>query len=252
MRIGLSLLLLAVWAAGVVGNYATCPGCLPRDRFNKTCEWAGDTQFPLDEQNPAHRAHLVEDAQLAEELAIRHADAEFDRRFGVEHHGGLIDNGRFRNDCLSGMFAAIEANHGVTSGQVALARGQRNHAFDLVVVLLFIPLYAIGAAMACRRLGRRFSGHERYVRLVATGVTSVVVTLFGLVSLRLWAAVWEVVRVGNGHMTGMRAASDTRWTGQYPGVDFLAAMLVFWLMAVLSRRAAADAEPEEEYVSLLN
>jgi hypothetical protein len=252
MRIGLSLLLLAVWAAGVVVNYATCPGCLPRDRFNKTCEWAGDTPFPLDVQNPAHRAHLVEDAQLAEELAIRNADAEFDRRFGVEHHGGLIDNGRFRADCLSGMFGAIEQSHAVTPEAIGTARGQRNHLFDLAVVILFVPLYAIAAAIACRRLGRRVSGHPRYVRLVATALASVVVTLFGLVSLRLWAAVWEVVRVGNGHMTSMRAASYTRWSGQYPGVDFLAGMLVFWLIVVLSRRAVADAEPEGEYVRLLN
>src|SRR6202008_2592072 len=110
----------------------------------------GDTRRPLDSGNADHRAHLTEDAQLAEELAIRNADAEHGRRFAVAHHGGLLDNGRFRQACLSQMFRAIEDNHGVSADEIQLARGVRNPVFDLAVVLLFLPFYSLVAVAVCR------------------------------------------------------------------------------------------------------
>jgi hypothetical protein len=166
------LSVFAVASGGAVVTYVQCPGCIVRDRINTSCEWTGDTVFTLDPRNVGHQRHLVEDAQLVEELGIRYADAEFGRRFGVEHHGGLLENGRVRGECLARMFKAIENNHGVTSEQIRLARGQRNPVYDLAVGLLFLPLYSLGAAIACRRLGRRFSSNERHVRLVATGLAS--------------------------------------------------------------------------------
>ena len=66
--------------AGSAATYVTCPGCIPRDRVNTNCEWSGDSSFAFDASNAGHRQHLVEDAQLAEELGIRYADAEFARR----------------------------------------------------------------------------------------------------------------------------------------------------------------------------
>jgi hypothetical protein len=115
------LLGLVAIVGGVWATYVTCPGCVDRTRINSACEWTGDTAFPIDPRNAAHQKHLVSDAHIAEELAIRHADVEFGRRFGVEHPGGLIDGGRFRGECLSRMLHAIERNHGVTSEQVHLA-----------------------------------------------------------------------------------------------------------------------------------
>jgi hypothetical protein len=236
------LILLVAMAGGVGGTYVGCPGCIARDRVNKTCEWTGDTKFPLDSQNPVHREHVIKDAQLAEELAIRYADAEFKRRFGYEAHGGLIDNGRFRGECLSRMFDAIENNHDVTSEQVRVARGQRNGTFDLVVGLLFLPLYSLGATMVCRWLFRRFWSNERDVGLVATGLASVAVSFLGVQCLRLWLGVWEVVRVGNGHMSSIRAASYSRWSQQYVGADFIGGILLFWLIALICYRVVWDDE----------
>lgn len=97
--------LLAIVAGGSVATYLACPGCIPAGRVNKACEWQGDARLPLESSNATHRRHLVEDAHLAEELAISYADAEFKRRFGFEAHGGLIEGGRFRAECLSRMFA---------------------------------------------------------------------------------------------------------------------------------------------------
>ena len=233
------LVLLAVASGGVL-TYMRCPGCIERDRVNKTCEWTGDSAFAIDQQNEAHQRHLVADAQLAEELAIRHADAEFGRRYGVEHHGGLIDDGRFRSECLSRMLHAIENNHEVTSEQVNVARGERNREFDLLVGLLFLPLYSLSATVVCRRLSRRFSSDERYVGWVALGLASAAVSVLGVQSFRLFGALWEAVRVGNGHMTSMRGATYTRWSQQYVGADFIGGVLVFWLIAMCCYRVLSD------------
>lgn len=248
MRRGLVLWLFgcAVVFSGGAATYVRCPGCIPRDRVNTACEWAGDTGFTLDPRNPTHWAHVVEDAQLAEELGIRYADAEHGRRFGVEHHGGLLDNGRVRKTCLSRMFGAIERNHGVTAGQIRVARGHRNCAFDIAVALLFVPFYSLGVAVACRRLYRRFRSDDGYVRWGATGLASLAVSLLGAQCFRLWGGVWEVIRVGNGHMTSIRVASQTHWIKQYPGADVIASVLLFWLIAlVLSRMPSRDAPPND-------
>jgi hypothetical protein len=228
-----------------VALWVSCPDCIDRTRVNKACEWTGDTVFPIDPREPAHWRHLVADAQLAEELAIRHADAEFSRRFGVEHHGGLIDNGRFRRECLSRLFGAIEANHGVTPDQIRVARGQRNGSFDVAVGLLFVPFYVFGAHIICLWLARRFSSDGRSVRRVAMGLASIVVSLLGLQAFRLWGAVWEVVRVGNGHMTGMRLAPPNRWPHQYVGADFLAGVVLFWLVAAYYLSITSDEHSSE-------
>ena len=238
------LLILVALVGGAWGTYVSCPGCIDRNRVNQTCEWTSDTVFPIDPQNAAHQKHLVADAQLAEELAIRHADAEFGRRFGIEHHGGLIDNGRFREECLSRLFRSIENNHHVTPEQVRVARGVRNRTFDLAVVLLFLPFYSVGATVASLWLSRRFASDGRLVRWVAAAVASVTVSFLGLQFLRLWGAVWEVVRVGNGHMATIRAASYTRWSQHHFDALFIGGILLFWLIALCCYRIAWDEHSE--------
>ena len=240
------LLLLVVMFGSAVATYVGCPGCIDRTRVNATCEWTSDTSFPIDPQNTTHQKHLVADAQLAEELAIRYADASFnrgprrDRRVSVEHQA--IGKGRIRSECLSRLLQTIENNHAVTSEEVDVARGQRNRAFDLAAGLLFLPLYSLGAAVACRRLYRRFSSDERHVGLVAMGLGSAVISFLGLQCLRLWGAVWEVIRIGNGHMTSIRAASNSRWNQQYVGADFIGGILLFWLIALICYRVVPDDE----------
>lgn len=232
---------LAIVCACASATWSRCPGCLPRDRVNTACQWTGDATFVYDERQAAHRTHLVEDAQLAEELGIRFADAEFKRRSGrVEHHGGLLDGGRVRGDCLSRVFTAIEHAHGVTAAQVQGARGKRSAAYDTAVALMFVPFYLLGAAHVARRIHGRFAADVLAIRLAAIGLVSVAAALLGAQCFRLWGAVWEVIRVGNGHMTSIRAASATRWTAQYPGTDVLAGAVLFLIMAaVVSRRGRA-------------
>jgi hypothetical protein len=220
-------LLLLIAASSGVTFARHCPGCIDRSRVNKSCEWTGDTLFPIDWNNPAHQQHLVGDAQLAEDLAIRHADAEFGRRFGIEHHGGLIDNGRVVRECMARLVAAIETNHAVTMQQIALARGERSRLFDTAVAVSFLPLFILSAVVTHGRLSRRFSTEKRFVRFVAIALMSVIAGILGLQAGPLWGAVWEAIRVGNGHMSLFRSASYTRWTNYH-----FSAIFVFVVEAV--------------------
>ena len=226
------LSVFAVAAVGAVATYVQCPGCVARTRVNTDCAWTGDVAFRLDPQDAAHRRHLVEDAQLAEELGIRYADTEFGRRAGTAHHGGLLEGGRVRNECLARLFQTIERQHGVTPGQVDAARGVRSPTYDAAVGTLFLPFYVLGAVLVCRRVTRRFSSDERAARTVAIGLGSVATALAGAQVFRLWGGVWEAIRVGNGHMTSIRAASANAWIHHHAGLDIVAGLLIFWLVAL--------------------
>ncbi|MGH9422353.1 MAG: hypothetical protein ACRD3J_20420, partial [Thermoanaerobaculia bacterium] len=208
-----------------------CPSCIDRSRVNKACGWTSDSAFPIDWNNPAHRQHLVADAQLAEDLAIRHGDAEFNRLYGVEGHGGLIDGGRVVKGCMTQLVTAIESNHAVTPGQIAVARGQRSLLFDTAAAASFLPLFALSAIAMCSRLSRRFSNEERSVRLAAVALTSVIASFLGIQAGRLWGAGWEAVRVGNGHMSPFRSAIYTRWTSYHSSVICAVLALTFCIVA---------------------
>jgi hypothetical protein len=227
------ILLVAVFSGIVFARH--CPGCIDPDRVNKACEWTRDTVFPIDWNNPAHQQHLVGDAQLAEDLAIRHADAEFGKRFGIEHHGGLIDDGHFRDDCMTRLVAVIATNHDVTMGQIALARGERSWLFDTAVAVSFLPLFILGAVVTCSHLSRRFSTENRSVRAVAIGLTSLIAGFLGLQGGPLWGAVWEAIRVRNGHMSLFRSAIYTRWTNHHVSAIFVALVVTFCIGAIFWR-----------------
>jgi hypothetical protein len=218
-------------------------GCIDRARVNTQCDWVGDTPFPVDLVNPQHHQHLVDDAQLAEEVAIRYADAEHERRFGSNAHGGLVDNGRFRNACMERLVAAIGRHHAVTAEQIHVARGQRNPAFDLAAALSFLPIYCVGAILICRRLRRRFSSEPRSVAMSVTALASAAAGFLGLQLGQMWLAIWEVTRVGNGHLSGFRAAVFNHWSQRHVGALFAGGVLLFWLMALSCGLLSPPDEP---------
>ena len=240
LSFGLSILLVAV--CGAAGTtYMTCPGCIDRARVNERCEWTGDSRVPINPQTAVNR-HLVADAQLAEELAIRWADAEHGRLTGYKGHGGYVEQGTARDACMARLATAIQANHDVTSEEITVARGQRSWLFDLAVGLMFLPLYLVGASVTARRLYDRFSMNHQYVRVVATALTSIVVSVLGLQLLQVWLTVWEIVRIGNDHISASRAATWTLWSQQHFDVQFVYGVVLFYLAAWCSRRPVSDEE----------
>ncbi len=216
------LLVGLVVCAGVVETYVMCPGCIDRTRVNARCEWTG-------------AGTVVADAQLAEELAIRYADGEFERRSGFNGHGGLLDGGGVRSGCMARLVAIAAREHGVTTREVDAARGQRNATFDVAVAALFVPLYVGGALLVSRLISRRFASDAVGVRLAATALASGVAALVAMQLGQLWLGAWEMVRVGNGHLSGFRAATRTHWTRHYVTAIAVGAVLLFWSTALALR-----------------
>lgn len=229
-----------------LGVLVVSSGCIDGTRVNSRCDWTGDSRFPIDPRNTTGQQHLVADAQLAEELAIRYADAEHKRLFGYEGHGGLIAQGRVRNECMARLVALIENNHAVGPEQIAVARGVRNPLFDAVVALSFLPFYCAGAAVICVVLRRRFSSDEGLARSIVTGLTSVAASFLGLQLGQLWGALWEMRRVGNGHISSFRTATRTLWIHERLGEVFVGGVLLFWIVALVcyrrSERRAVSAD----------
>src|SRR5262249_53874438 len=71
-----SLLLLTVCAWG----------CVARNRVNPNCRWTNDSSMRLDVGRSADVWHLMNDAMVAEDVAIRYADATKGR--GSGHFSG--------------------------------------------------------------------------------------------------------------------------------------------------------------------
>jgi hypothetical protein len=130
--------------------------CLPRERFNKACEWTGDSPRPLDLHDSPDEQHLIQDAQLAEELTVRYADFKHKEPFGYEGHGGLLQHGKVAQDCLEKLDGIIESNHRVTRNEIVEARKRRDWRFDSGVVASFAVLYALSAVWASGWLAKRF------------------------------------------------------------------------------------------------
>ena len=86
--------------------------------------------------------HLSEDAQIAEELAIRYSDSFISRgeclRCGNEGPAPLTEVHRVRSQCQMELFATIADTHGVTNDQVDQSRERRDIRFDIAVV--FFPM----------------------------------------------------------------------------------------------------------------
>ena len=237
---------MALAAMGVAIIRLVCPGCVDRSRANSGCEWTADTQFTVDVTNRAHWRHLVGDAQLAEELAVRYADVHFYRwAFPVRTAASgpmqtsdtHADNVRAQGTCLARLDLAIQGAHAVSPGQIATARAARSRFFDTMVLLVFSPLYLAAASTVCTRFHNLLFAHARSIRLIALALSSVSIGALGVICFALWQGIMEGIRVGNpgGHF-GFRAAAHNYWSYQYVGALFAGGNVMFWIMVFFSHR----------------
>src|SRR5260370_41786603 len=86
-------------------------GCIARERLNAHCQWSHDAASPRDIGNAVDQAHLSNDAMVAEELAIRYADAQRGHRSG--HFAGMDEYVKTREQCMATFFGVIAKNHRV-------------------------------------------------------------------------------------------------------------------------------------------
>jgi len=218
----------------LAATWARCPGCLDRTRLNESCVWTGDTSFRIDHDIPAHQQHLVHDAQLAEDLAVRYADAAHQRLYGSPGHGGLIERKRVVKECMARLVTSIETTHAVTVQDIESARPRRNLAYDAGVWLSFALVYVGASLLTVRWLEQRFSGSARPLRLIVTALTSLATSVLGLQLGTMWTMVSEIVRLHNGHFGTFRATRPP-WM-QHLDALFIAGAALVWVVALFRRR----------------
>jgi hypothetical protein len=180
-------------------------GCIDRTRVNTQCEWSQDTLGALLMSDPQHGRHLVQDIDLATELAVRYADSINEARSGYGGHGGYIEGGRLRDRCMASLLSEVAAQHEVALEVVkkVRARGDRPFEWDAMVILLFGVIYTSVSAVITRSLSRRFSVDEGGAALAASVTAAFGTSALGLVLFQWWAMILEMIRVGNDHLKGI-------------------------------------------------
>lgn len=192
--------------------------------MNDTCTW------PPSAANVAGRT-LLADVRIAEELAMRYADANFDSKAA---------HGRFRTDCEARLFALVARIHGVQRLAVDRAREDlATRVWDPPVHVPLVTFVLAATAILARRVPRRFQPDERAAAVAATLFLSLLLAIVVQVFGHLWDGAVEMIRIGNTHMS--YRVERLGWR-QYSGAVFIGTVLLFWFAVLASyrRRRAPD------------
>ncbi len=219
MRTGLRLVIVMVFLLGA-------GGCIRRDGRNSDCRWPGETS-----NHPVSASHLSADAEFAEDLAVRYADAHF----GLRSPNPSENYGAERDRCMERLFEEIGKEHGVSVEQVSGSLGQNRAYIDMVEVLPFALLYSLAAIVGARMLWRRYAPAENGW---APGITmalfvSLALAAGGTMLGEVWNWFVEGYRIGNQHMS--YRANRLLWA-RHRYELFGAAVMIFWLAAINAAR----------------
>jgi hypothetical protein len=207
------------------------------DQRNSDCRWPLERPRQLDLKNAAARTHLRQDAQLAEDLAIRYADAHNGPHSG--HFESWAGYNNARNLCMSWLFTTVATDDGVTEKEVSEAITQRPVSFDLAVMLSFAVFYFLGANAMAQRVWRRFPLQEGWrAGIIATVAVSIVVSAAGVFTGAIWAGIAESIRLGSGHLSYRLDRIPWR---HHQVAFFVVGFILFWIAAAMqSRRRQAE------------
>jgi hypothetical protein len=202
-------------------------GCVRRDGRNSDCTWPGETL-----EHSASPWHLSEDAEFAEDLAIRYADVHY------WHTPYWAAYAAARDRCMGSLFEQIAKEHGVPVERVYSSLGHNRPYFDLAEVLSFALLYCFVAAAGARLFWQRYRFAEGWIPCVLMmSFLSLGLAVAGTMLCGVWSGIAENFRVGNGHLSyrGQRLF----WFRH--GTALFASMLIlFWLAAVVTHRKQSN------------
>lgn len=213
-------------------------GCIRREGRNSDCRWPGETGNNKNDRGPA-AWHLSEDAQFAEDLAIRFADTHYGLRSGHSESNDVFTNAI--KHCGQTLFEEIGKAHGVPVSRVSQALGHNRSGTDLIVNLPFFVLYGLAAVLVVKRIWARYP-------LVDGWISGALVVLacslaFGVVGVLLgeaWSTTAESLRIGTGHLS--YRVNRLPWV-RYRGELFVTLLAIFWFAgSFLAWRAASRGE----------
>jgi hypothetical protein len=200
-----------------------CPTFSVALQTNTNCEW------PSSRSESVHSlGALAADAEFAEDLAIRHADVCCG--LGSPGFQSLEQYAQARDQCMAVLFQLLADKHGVSIAEVRTALGQRRVDVDLLIMLPYGLIYVLGAFLIVRWLWRRIGQEDPSRAAAMSGFGAAVVALIGVVGGEIWCDSFEMVRLGNGHLS----YRETRvpWTHHRLEL-FLIAVLVFGLLTTV-------------------
>lgn len=207
--------------------------CSRHTSTNSDCTWPTEnSRKQLNLNKSSDRQHLSDDAEFAEDLAIRYADVA--RGLHTKNFEGIAEYNQARNTCMASLFRMVGGVHGVSEEDVQRSLGHRRVSFDLAVFFSFALLYGWGASLLSRWLcGIYGSSEAKLLVIIMTVLVSLLAGIAGVMLGELWSWIWETYRIGNQHMS--YRATRIPWTHHRGGV-FLVGTGVFLLIAGLHRR----------------
>jgi hypothetical protein len=164
---------------------------------------------------------LSDDAQFAEELAIRQGDS-------LRRVDRATDAQQKRIECMEILFAEIAVSHGVNTDEVIHAASDRDTVLDFILVLLPMAIFfALSAYHLCDGMFRSIDSKASVtlVIFIASILASACAVLIG----EMWALAVETLRIGNGHLSFRTARIP--WSNER-GYIFVIGLVIFWLIAV--------------------
>ena len=228
-----------MWISLLIPLAVALIGCTrhPDRRAEVDCEWHEDSRR-LDLQRFGDRAHLRDDAIVAEDLAIGHADSGVGRR--PARFIGIAGYDRVRNECMERLFSGISTSHGVPLDVVREYRLRRNRLTDAAVIGIFALLYCWTTYLVAGLIIRRFGSDQTVLVTVAIVVVSFGIAWAGMMLGEVWSILMEVLRVGRGHL-GYRT-ERIPWV-QHRFAAFVTGVIAFWFIAALRYRTISPSRP---------
>ena len=106
--------------------------------------------------------------------------------------------------------------------------------YALVGWICVVGLYGILAWLIVQRIARRIPADAGWFAWAALALASLPAAVAGVQLLALWGAVWEVVRIGNGHISSFRSTANP--LAGHRGIEWTAAVLLFLAIATIHHR----------------
>ena len=163
---------------------------------NTDCRWSSGHEGRELELSSA-RDRLADDAQVAEDLAIRHADASRtpDWQRNVDEYR------RVREECRAQLNLMVAQQHAVPVESVAAAVFDRREWLDALVVVAFASLFAVIAALVTSNMLRGALIESRALAGVMLLVAALGAGGVGVLGSNVFVGLIESLRTGNGHMS---------------------------------------------------
>jgi hypothetical protein len=197
------------------------------------CEWNEDGARTLELDTATDRAHLRDDAIIAEDLAIGHADRHARRRSSDE----IISYHRVRTECMERLFSNISARHNVRLDVVRQYRLHRNRLADAAVIGGFGLLYVGAACVVSGWLLERFASDHAAVVFVGVVAVSLVMATAGMMLGEVWSIWFEVQRIGRGHLS--YRVDRIPWV-QFRLAMFACGVALFWVTSAIRYHRAVS------------